>query len=56
LKVTRVLLADPYRDLQVIDSRAPRFNQLVVGLLALFVAYGRWRVAPLPSARPSAVR
>ena len=27
--------ADPYRDLDVIDSRAPRFNQVVVGLLAL---------------------
>jgi len=26
--------ADPYRDLDVIDSRAPRFNQVVVGLLA----------------------
>ena len=29
---------------------------LLVGLLAAFVAYGRWRLAPLPSARPSAVR
>jgi hypothetical protein len=29
---------------------------LVVGLLAAFVAYGRWRWAPLPSHRPSAVR
>jgi uncharacterized membrane protein YphA (DoxX/SURF4 family) len=29
---------------------------LVVGVLAVFVAYGRWRLAPLPSARPSAVR
>ena len=27
-------LADPYRDLDVIDSRAPRFNQATVGLLA----------------------
>ena len=26
--------ADPYRDLAVIDSRAPRFNQAVVGALA----------------------
>jgi len=24
----------------------------IVGVLAAFVAYGRWRVAPLPSARP----
>ena len=29
---------------------------LLVGALAAFVAYGRWRVAPLPSARHSAVR
>ena len=28
-------LADPYRDLDVIDSRAPRFNQVVIGSLAL---------------------
>ena len=27
--------ADPYRDLDVIDSRAPRFNQAVIGSLAL---------------------
>jgi hypothetical protein len=27
--------ADPYRDTSVIDSRAPRFNQAVIGLLAL---------------------
>lgn len=27
--------ADPYRDLDVIDSRAPRFNQTVIGLLSL---------------------
>jgi len=36
-------LADPYRDLDVIDSRAPRFNQTVVGLLsALAVVTGWW--------------
>jgi hypothetical protein len=35
--------ADPYRDLDVIDSRAPRFNQATVGLLALLaVATGWW--------------
>jgi hypothetical protein len=28
-------LADPYRDLDVIDSRAPRFTQAVIGGLAL---------------------
>ena len=27
--------ADPYRDTDVIDSRAPRFNQAVIGSLAL---------------------
>ena len=37
------LLADPYRDLDVIDSRAPRFNQATVGLLsALAVVTGWW--------------
>ncbi len=36
-------LADPYRDLEVIDSRAPRFNQATIGLLALVaVATGWW--------------
>jgi Domain of unknown function (DUF4395) len=36
-------LADPYRDLAVIDSRAPRFNQATIGLLsALAVATGWW--------------
>ncbi|HVP67990.1 MAG TPA: DUF4395 family protein [Anaeromyxobacteraceae bacterium] len=35
--------ADPYRDLAVIDSRAPRFNQATVGVLALLgVATGWW--------------
>src|SRR5919106_2678783 len=37
--------ADPYRDLDVIDSRAPRFNQARVGLLAaLAVATGWWGI------------
>lgn len=36
-------LADPYRDLAVIDSRAPRFNQATIGLLStLAVATGWW--------------
>lgn len=40
-KLTR--LADPYRDLAVIDSRAPRFNQATVGLVSvLAVATGWW--------------
>jgi hypothetical protein len=35
--------ADPYRDLAVIDSRAPRFNQTVVGFVSLLaVATGWW--------------
>jgi hypothetical protein len=35
--------ADPYRDLDVIDSRAPRFNQATIGVLsALAVAMGWW--------------
>lgn len=35
--------ADPYRDLDVIDSRAPRFNQATIGLLAaLAVGVGWW--------------
>jgi Domain of unknown function (DUF4395) len=36
-------LADPYRDLTLIDSRAPRFNQATIGSLsALAVATGWW--------------
>ena len=36
-------VADPYRDLDVIDSRAPRFNQATIGLLAaLAVGMGWW--------------
>jgi hypothetical protein len=39
----QVRLADPYRDLTVIDSRAPRFNQTVIGVLSLLaVATGWW--------------
>ena len=35
--------ADPYRDLDVIDSRAPLFNQATIGLrAALAVATGQW--------------
>jgi Domain of unknown function (DUF4395) len=36
-------LADPYRDLDVIDSRAPRFNQATIGILSVVaVATGSW--------------
>ncbi|HXV58144.1 MAG TPA: DUF4395 family protein [Gaiellaceae bacterium] len=38
----RARTADPYRDLDVIDARAPRFNQTVVGLLALVAAVTGW--------------
>jgi tellurite resistance protein len=35
-------LADPYRDLDVIDRRAPRANQLVIGTLALVAFLTGW--------------
>ena len=35
-------LADPYRDLDVIDRRAPRANQLVIGALALLAFLTGW--------------
>ena len=35
-------LADPYRDLDVIDARAPRFNQAVIGSLALVAFLTGW--------------
>jgi hypothetical protein len=35
-------LADPYRDLDVIDSRAPRFNQVVVGVLSVVAIVTGW--------------
>jgi Domain of unknown function (DUF4395) len=45
-------LADPYRDTDVIDSRAPRFNQATVGLLsALAVATGWWWLLALLAAQ-----
>jgi hypothetical protein len=41
--VAKERVADPYHDLDVIDSRAPRFNQATIGLLAaLAVASGWW--------------
>ena len=39
-RVTR--RADPYRDTQVIDERAPRANQTVVGLVALLAVVTGW--------------
>jgi hypothetical protein len=37
--------ADPWRDTEVIDSRAPRFNQAVVGLVALSGVIFGWPLA-----------
>jgi Domain of unknown function (DUF4395) len=34
--------ADPYRDLAVIDARAPRFNQLIVGSVSLLALLSGW--------------
>src|SRR3954454_17546334 len=34
--------ADPYRDLAVIESRAPRFNQAVVGVVSLVAMLTGW--------------
>ena len=35
-------VAHPYRDVAVIDSRAPRFNQTVIGVLALVALLTGW--------------
>src|SRR5206468_2390515 len=35
-------LADPYRDTDVIDSRAPRFNQATIGVLSLVAVLAGW--------------
>jgi hypothetical protein len=37
--------ADPWRDTDVIDERAPRFNQAVVGVVALLGAVFGWPLA-----------
>src|SRR5881396_2083715 len=45
-------LADPYRDLDVIDSRAPRFNQATIGIVAAAaVATGWWWLLALAAAQ-----
>src|SRR5688572_14946001 len=42
--------ADPYRDLDVIDARGPRFNQATIGMLALVsVLTGWWPLLALLS-------
>ena len=44
-------IADPYRDLEMIDSRAPRFNQAVIGVVSLVaVATGWWWLLALLAA------
>jgi Domain of unknown function (DUF4395) len=40
--VKRARTADPYRDLDVIDARGPRFNQATIGLLALVSVLTGW--------------
>ena len=46
-----VRAADPYRDLDVIDSRAPRFNQFVIGAVSvLAVTTGWWWLLALLAA------
>jgi hypothetical protein len=41
--VTHTRAADPYRDTDVIDSRAPRVNQATIGVLSIVaVATGWW--------------
>jgi thiol-disulfide isomerase/thioredoxin len=40
--VKRQRTADPYRDLDVIDARGPRFNQATIGLLALVSVLTGW--------------
>lgn len=37
-----VRTADPYRDLDVIDARAPRFNQATIGTLSLVAVLTGW--------------
>ena len=37
-----VRTADPYRDLDVLDARAPRFNQAVIGSLSLLSFLAGW--------------
>jgi hypothetical protein len=47
-----VRTADPYRDLDVIDSRAPRFNQATIGTLSLIaVLTGWWPILALLAAQ-----
>ena len=48
----RARTVDPYRDTDVIDSRAPRFNQAVVGVVSvLAVVTGWWWLLALLAAQ-----
>src|SRR5687768_4822967 len=38
----RTRTAHPYRDVDVIDARAPRFNQAVVGIVSLIAVLTGW--------------
>jgi hypothetical protein len=40
--VTDARAADPYRDTDVIDSRAPRFNQATIGVLSVVAVLTGW--------------
>ena len=52
MKRQLVRSADPYRDTHVIDARAPRANQAVVGLVALAaVTVGPWWLLALLAAQ-----
>lgn len=47
-----VRTADPYRDLDVIDARAPRFNQATIGSLSVVaVVTGWWPILALLAAQ-----
>src|SRR2546423_5778906 len=43
--MTQPPAADPWRDTEVIDARAPRFNQAVVGIVALLGVLFGWPLA-----------
>ena len=40
--MTHARAADPYRDTDVIDSRAPRFNQATIGVLSVVAVLTGW--------------
>ena len=47
MKRAVVRRADPYRDTEVIDERAPRVNQAVVGTVALVAVVTGWWLLPV---------